>query len=429
MNSPTGEFICFGEVMKTADTYRSTKIACYIGYVTQAIVINLAPIFFVIFSDRYSVDNAALGTLVLVNFLVQIATDLVSVKLINKINPRACAVLAHVLCSLGLIFLGVLPPLFENKYVALMISTVIYSVGGGLTEVILSPIIDAIPEKESGKKAAAMSFLHSFYCWGQVLVALVSTLLLKFIGEKYWVIIPILWALVPLYNTVKFFFVPIPEFTPEKDRTPIKKVIFSKLFLLCALLMICGGASELAVSQWASMLAEKGLGVSKLLGDLLGPCAFAFFMGIGRVIYGLYGAKMKLAGSLLFCALLCVCGYLLIVIPKNPAIALVGCSVCGFSVSLMWPGALSLTAREFPLGGAAIFSLLAVCGDIGCSLGPWLCGVVSKNVNTQRLSELWIFEGLEGTQIALKCGIFAAAIFPLVLVFAVLVFMKMKKKN
>ncbi len=413
-------------------SYKSTKIACYIGYMTQAIVINLAPIFFVIFSDAYGVDNARLGTLVLVNFLVQILTDLVSVKLVNKINTRLCAVLAHVFCFAGLMLLGVLPLLFENTYLALMLSTVIYSVGGGLTEVILSPIIDAIPinDANNGKaKAAAMSFLHSFYCWGQVAVVLVSTLALYVMGDNLWTLIPMFWSLVPLCNAVKFLFVPIPAFVSEKERTPVKKVVFSRLFALSAVLMICAGASELAVSQWASMLAEKGLGVSKVAGDLLGTCAFALFMGVGRILYGIFGTRLHLSRSLLFCAGTCVLGYLMIILPKNPALALAGCSVCGFSVSVMWPGVLSLASREFPRSGAVLFSLLAVCGDIGCSLGPWLTGIASGAADTRWLSEAAVFSGLAPEQIALKWGLLAAGIFPLVMIFAVLAFMRMRKKN
>ncbi len=418
------------EVMEKS--YKSTKIACYIGYMTQAIVINLAPIFFVIFSDAYGVDNARLGTLVLVNFLTQILTDLVSVKLVNKINTRLCAVAAHVFCFTGLMLLGALPLVFENTYAALMLSTVIYSVGGGLTEVILSPIIDAIPisESEGGRaKAAAMSFLHSFYCWGQVAVVLVSTLVLHFIGDKAWMLIPMLWALIPLVNTIKFLFVPIPAFVSERERTPVKRVVLSRLFVISAILMICSGASELAVSQWASMLAERGLGVSKVAGDILGPCAFALFMGTGRILYGIFGARLRLTRSLLFCSLLCTCGYLMIVLPKNPVIALVGCSVCGLSVSIMWPGVLSLTSREFPKSGAVLFSLLAVCGDIGCSLGPWLTGMVSNAVNTATLASTTVFSDLAPEQISLKCGLLAAGVFPIIMIFAVLAFMGIRRKN
>lgn len=417
--------------MSRKDAYRSTRIACYIGYITQAVVINLAPVFFVIFSDSYGIDNGALGTLVLINFVTQILTDIVSVKVINKINPRACAVTAHVLCALGLVLLGTLPCAIDNTFAALTVATVIYSVGGGLTEVMLSPIIDAIPEdaQKCGAKAAAMSFLHSFYCWGQMLVVLLSTLILHFIGRDLWMIIPVLWSVIPLYNAIKFLFVPIPAFVSETERTPVKKVVLSKLFAIAVLLMICGGASELAVSQWASMLAERGLGVSKVAGDILGPCAFALFMGTGRILYGLYGAKIRLARSLLVCACLCTVGYLMIALVRAPAVALLGCSLCGFSVSLMWPGALSLTAREFPKSGAVLFSLLAVCGDIGCSLGPWLCGMVSGTVSTDKLSHLALFKGLDSSQLALKFGILSAVIFPLVLIFAVLAFMRISKKR
>ena len=416
-----------------ANRFRYTKIACYVGYVTQAIVINLAPIFFVIFSDRYGISNANLGTLVLVNFLVQIFVDLVSVRLTAKISMRACAVMAHAFSFAGLALLGLLPTVMSSTFASLLISTVIYSIGGGLIEVVISPIVEAIPieesESASGAKAAAMALLHSFYCWGQLSVVLVSTLLLALVGDKYWSFIPYIWAIIPFVNFFAFMRVPFPEFVSESERTPLRKMLTSRLFICGMLLMICSGASELTVSQWASMLAEKGLGVSKVVGDILGPCAFALFMGVGRMIYGILGTKLPLARSLLVCSITCVVSYLMISISKNPAIALAGCSVCGISVSLMWPGVLSLTAREFPKGGAALFSLLAICGDIGCSVGPWLTGIVSNAADTVRLSETALFSSLSPEQIALKVGVLAAIVFPIVMIFAVLSFIKIRQQN
>ena len=419
--------------MEKKINYRPTKISCYIGYITQAIVINLAPVFFVIFSDRYGIDNTSLGTLVLMNFVTQILTDLVSVRLTAKISLRTCAVWAHIFASAGLMLLGILPAVMTDTFAALFIASFLYSIGGGLIEVVISPIVDAIPvevtEGAGGAKAAAMSLLHSFYCWGQMTVVLLSTLILGVVGNNNWMYIPFFWALIPFFNIFSFMRVPFPQFISESERTPVKDIVTTRLFAVCALLMICSGASELAVAQWASMLAEKGLGVNKVVGDILGPCAFAFCMGIGRMIYGILGSKLPLAKSLLVSSVLCVCGYLMITLFRNPVIALVGCSVCGLAVSLMWPGVLSLTSREFAKGGAVLFSLLAICGDIGCSLGPWLTGFVSNNINTDLFAKLVPFAGLVPEQIALKCGLFAAGIFPVVMIFAVLVFMAVRRKS
>ncbi len=419
--------------MEKKINYKYTKISCYIGYITQAIVINLAPLFFVIFSDKYGIDNASLGTLVLVNFVTQILTDIVAVRLTTKISLRACAVSAHIFSFAGLMLLGILPTVIPNTFVALLVASIIYSIGGGLIEVVISPIVDAIPvevtEGVGGAKAAAMSLLHSFYCWGQMSVVLITTFLLSLVGEEMWMFIPFLWAMIPFVNIFGFIRVPFPKFIAESERTPIRKIVTTRLFIVCALLMICSGASELAVAQWASMLAEKGLGVNKVVGDILGPCAFAFFMGIGRMIYGILGVKLPLAKSLFFSSILCVGGYMMITLFQNPVIALLGCSVCGLAVSLMWPGVLSLTAREFTRGGAVLFSLLAICGDIGCSVGPWLAGMVSNNINTDMFSQLAPFAGLESGQIALKCGLFAAGIFPVIMIFTVLAFISIRKKN
>lgn len=419
--------------MENKINYKPTKLACYVGYITQAIVINLAPLFFAIFSDSYGIDNASLGTLILVSFVTQIITDITAVHLTARASMRVCAILAHCLAFTGLVLLGVLPSVMTNTFIALLISSIIYSVGGGLIEVVISPVVDAIPVSATGEqgaaKAAAMSFLHSFYCWGQMAVVLISTLLLGIIGGDNWMFIPFIWAAVPFVNIFAFIKVPFPKFLSESERTPVGKMVFTRLFVVCAVLMICSGASELAVSQWASMLAEKGLSVNKVVGDILGPCAFALFMGVGRTVYGIMGTRLPLAKSLLASSILCVAGYLMITLFQNPTVALLGCSVCGLAVSIMWPGVLSLTAREFTGGGAVLFSLLAVCGDVGCSLGPWLAGFVSDNIKPGAFLALAPFAGLEAEQIALKCGLFAAGIFPIAMCLAVIAFMLVRKRK
>lgn len=416
------------ETKKTS--YTSTRIACYIGYFTQAIVVNLAPLFFVIFGRSYGIDNAMLGTLILVVFVTQILTDIVSVRLVSRISLRACAVAAHVFSFSGLVLLGTLPNIMSNTFAALLISMIVYSIGGGLIEVVVSPISDAIPIEENestgGIKAAAMCLLHSAYCIGQVLVVIITTVILSFIGEEFWMYIPFIWALIPLFNIFNYLRAPFPQFVSEKEKTPIREIVSSKLFIAAAVLMVCSGASELAVAQWASMFAEKGLGVSKVMGDILGPCAFALLMCVGRIVYAIMGTRVPLLKLLFGSAALCIVSYLAITLVKSPAIALAGCSLCGLSVSIMWPGVLSLTAREFPKSGAALFALLAICGDIGCSVGPWLAGIVSEKIDTAALSALPVFTGLAPEQIALKCGILAAVVFPVIMLFAAAAFARFK---
>ncbi len=410
--------------------YLSTKLACYIGYITQAIVVNLAPLFFVIFGTDYGIGNAELGNLLLISFVTQIITDAVSVKLAQHKSFRSLAVWAHILAAAGLLLLSVLPQIIENTFAALSLAMIVYSVGGGLTEVVISPIIDAImlEEEKEGKSvgAAALSILHSFYCWGQVLVVLLTTVLLALLGNTYWYIVPTLWAIVPFFNIFFYLRVPMPPFLIPEEKSPVKNLLAKKLFIICMILMVCAGAGEMAVSQWASLLAEKGLGISKVAGDLLGPCAFAVFMGAGRILYGLFGRRLRLTRLISLCCITCFAGYSMICLCKNPIIALLGCSVCGLSVSVMWPGGLTIAANRFRSSGSALFSILAICGDVGCSLGPWLAGVVSDAVNTEAMSALSVFSNLDGAQIALKCGLFVCAIFPVIMFFASLVFRENK---
>src|ERR1035437_2837693 len=268
-------------------TYRSTLYACYTGYITQAIVNNLAPLFFVIFQNRYGLSFEQVGRIILINFVVQIATDILSVKFLDSIGYRKAAVFAHILCTVGLVFLAVLPNIFPDPYIGIIVSVVFYACGGGLLEVLVSPIVNALP---GDQKESAMSLLHSFYCWGQVSVVLFTTLLLSLLGHDYWPLLPLLWALVPFYNLFRFLKVPLAPVVPDNEKVPLKKLFQSKFFLIVLLMMLCAGAGELTMSQWSSLFAEKGLHLPKVLGDLLGPCLFAVFMGIGRTIYGFWGS-------------------------------------------------------------------------------------------------------------------------------------------
>jgi len=392
--------------------YKKTIYACYRGYITQAIIVNLSPLFFVIFQDNYNVSFVTLGSIVLLNFITQMLTDIAAIKFVEKVGYRVAAVTAHALASAGLLMLGFLPMIMPI-IPALVISTVIFAVGGGLLEVLVSPIVDSVPGEA---KESSMSLLHAFYCWGQVMVVLVTTLLLFLIGNKNWSIIPMMWAILPIYNLITFLKVPIIPPLSENERMPIKKLLKSKIFLIALLMMLCAGASELAIAQWASLFTEKALGVSKTAGDVLGPCFFGIMMGVGRTIYGVYGQKVRLLRVMILSAILCVISYIAASVSQNAAVSLVGCALCGLAVSLMWPGMLSMVAAKYTSGGAAMFGIMAIFGDVGCSVGPWLVGVVSQ-----------MCSGL-GAESALRYGILAATIFPVIMILGLLRFNRLSEE-
>lgn len=409
--------------MEKTQNFKNTVFACYRGYITQGIVNNLSPLFFVLFQNKFGISYSLISALILCNFVTQVITDMLSVKYVDRIGYRKSAVIAHALAFLGLVMQGTLPNVLPAPYVGLVLATIVNGVGGGLIEVIISPIVDSCP---GDAKASAMSLLHSFYCWGQVGVVLITTLLLRLIGEDLWFIIPILWSLLPLYNLFRFLKVPLMPTVPEEEKTPLKTLFTSKIFLVALLLMLCAGASELAMSQWSSLFAERALGVTKVIGDLLGPCLFAVFMGIGRTIYGVWGEKIHLTGAMVFCAALCILCYLGTALFENPWLSLLSCALCGFSVSLMWPGTFSLTSAAYPKGGTAMFGILAVLGDVGCSVGPALMGAVSGAVsgNTNIAAS---FPNLTADQLGLKSGMLFSAVFPAFILIGVLLLTRFHK--
>lgn len=374
-------------------SYKKTLHACYLGYVTQAIVNNLAPLLFVTFQQMYSLTLDQLGKLILLNFLIQLTTDFVSIQFVDRIGYRSSALLAEICSALGLIGMGIFPLFFSNTYHALLLSVSIYAIGGGLLEVIISPIVDALP---TDNKEASMSLLHSFYCWGQVLVVLITTAFFFVLSDALWFIIPLFWSLIPMYTLFLFTRVLMPTPVSEANRIPLKQLFRVPSFYLLLVIMICSASAELGMSQWASLFAEEGLGVSKAYGNLLGPCLFAVFMGIGRTYFGLQEKKIALKRSIFLCSLLCVLCYLVTALVSIPLISLLACAVTGFSVSIMWPGTFSLATKEFPLGGTAMFSILALFGDLGCSLSPSITGTIA-------------------TYSTLKIGLAFGAIFPLIL--------------
>ncbi|WP_418778466.1 MFS transporter [Hominenteromicrobium sp.] len=409
--------------MEKTQNFKSTVFACYRGYITQGIVNNLSPLFFVLFQNKFGISYSLISALILCNFVTQVITDMLSVKYVDRIGYRKSAVIAHALAFSGLVMQGTLPNVLPAPYVGLVLATIMNGVGGGLIEVIISPIVDSCP---GDAKASAMSLLHSFYCWGQMGVVLITTLLLRLIGEDLWFIIPILWSLLPLYNLFRFLKVPLTPTVPEEEKTPLKTLFTSKIFLVALLLMLCAGASELAMSQWSSLFAERALGVTKVIGDLLGPCLFAVFMGIGRTIYGVWGEKIHLTGAMVFCAALCILCYLGTALFENPWLSLLSCALCGFSVSLMWPGTFSLTSAAYPKGGTAMFGILAVLGDVGCSVGPALMGAVSGAVSGNA-NIAAAFPNLTADQLGLKSGMLFSAVFPAFILIGVLLLTRFHK--
>jgi MFS family permease len=406
--------------MKTHHTYRNTTFACYRGYITQAIINNLAPLLFIIFQTDYSISYERLGQLVLINFATQLLTDVWATKYADHFGYRKCMVVAHAFSTVGLISLGLLPQFLPSPYIGIIISVMLYAIGGGLLEVIVSPIVEALPNEN---KEASMSLLHSFYCWGQMAVVLISTILLWLIGRDYWFFLPILWSLFPLYNLFQFLKVPLLPLVIEGSQMRLKELFSLPTFYLALLLMVCAGASELIMSQWSSLFAEKGLMIPKLYGDILGPGLFALFMAIGRTIYGYYGDRFPIKACLFGSSILCLITYLVTVFSSNPFLSLFACSLSGLSVCLMWPGTFSLASATFPRGGTLMFGILAICGDLGCSFGPWLAGKISDYVqDTGRTLTVLVNSGFDLEQLGLRSGLLTGIIFPFLMGISLLIF-------
>lgn len=355
--------------------YNHTLYASYLGYITQAIVNNLAPLLFLQFQTEFSLTLAQLTLLTTVNFCVQLSVDLLSTVFVDRVGYRPCILAAHLFSASGFLCMALLPSVLPSAYAALLVGVVLYAIGGGLIEVLISPIVEACPTE---RKAGAMSLLHSFYCWGQMGFVALSTLYFALFGIRSWRVMTCLWALLPLLNAAYFSLVPIYSLVPEGEKkTPLRDLLRQKLFWLFALLMLCAGASELAISQWASAFAESALHVSKTVGDLAGPCAFACLMGTARALYGKFSDRLPLKKAIIASAALCIACYLVAALASQPFLGLLGCALCGFSVGIFWPGTFSMSAQTLPKGGTAMFALLALAGDLGCSSGPTLVGLFS----------------------------------------------------
>ena len=381
---------------------QQTMRACFIAYIVQALVNNFVPLLFVAFQTDYQIPLANITMLITVNFLIQLTVDAVSTGIINRMGYRAAIILAHLFAAIGLISLTVLPEWSPDPFIGLVLAVCIYAIGGGLIEVLVSPMIEACP---TDHKEKAMSLLHSFYCWGQVGVVLVSTLFFTIVGIQNWKLLSLLWAVLPIMNLFAFIKAPIYTLPGDETHDPLIQSLFSrKIFWVFMLMMLCAGASEQVVSQWASIFAEQGLGMSKTLGDLAGPMTFAVLMGTSRLLYGKYGEHLDLDRAMQFSCMLCIISYACISLIPHPLIGLLGCAICGFSVGILWPGTFSQASSALSQAGTALFALLALAGDLGCSVGPTLAGFVSSTVHNN-----------------LRLEILSAIIFPLMLLAGVLV--------
>ena len=398
-----------GETLEKKN-YRRTLLACYLGFITQAIMANFAPLLFLKFHTDLAIPLGRIALIPTAFFLVQLLVDVFCARFVDSIGYRRSVVASEVTSALGLAGLAFIPDLFADPFIGIMICVVIYAVGSGLIEVLVSPIVEACPFEH---KDAVMSLLHSFYCWGCVGVILLSTLFFTAFGIDHWKWLACIWALVPLYNIWNFATCPIERLTEEGKGLTIRSLMKKPVFWLAILLMVCAGASELSMAQWASAFTEAALGLSKAVGDLAGPCLFAVAMGISRVIYGRFGQKMNLIRFMIGSGVLCLCCYLLACLSSSAVFGLAGCICCGFSVGIMWPGTISLTSPRIPQGGTALFALLAMAGDLGGAFGPSLVGSVTQQAGDD-----------------LRSGLLAGSVFPLVMIAAlILLAVKTRKEK
>lgn len=360
-------------------TPKHTLCAGYLGYMTQAITINFTPLLFITFEKTYNISLGKISLLIALSFITQLSADAFEARFASRLDTRRSAVAAHIFAAVGMLSFAFLPDVLPNAYIGLAIATVITAIGGGMIEVLISPIVEACPTNE---KSTAMSFLHSFYCWGAVATVLLSTIFFKTVGIEHWKLLYCLWAIVPIIGAIAFSLVPIYKLEADtkagKERSKGTSLITSAIFWVFFLIMFCSGASEMAMMQWASSFAESALGIDKALGDLMGPCSFAIFMGIARVLYAALGHKIRLTSFITLSAALCALSYLVTALSPLPILSLLSCALCGFSVGIMWPGTYSLATKNITFGGTQMFALLALAGDLGCTVGPTAAGWIAE---------------------------------------------------
>ncbi len=395
--------------MTVQKNYKKTLLACYLGFVTQAISANFTPLLFLTFKNTYAITLDKIAMIPLVFYFTQLLTDLAATKYADKIGYRACVVASQLLSSVGLVLMAILPEMLPVPFAGILISVVLYAIGSGLVEVLVSPIVEACPFEN---KDGMMSLLHSFFCWGSMGVILGSTLFFAVFGIENWKILAFVWALVPLYNTLNFINCPIERLDGDGKSMGVRGLLKTPIFWLMILLMVCSGASEATMTQWASAFTEAALGVSKTVGDLAGPCLFAMFMGISRMLYGKFSEKLDLSRVMLICSAMCVGCYLLASLSALPILGLMGCALCGLAVGIMWPGSISISSQNCPRGGTAMFAFLALAGDLGATVSPAMVGSLSEMAGGD-----------------LKTGLLAATVFPVILFGGLILLRRVKEKQ
>lgn len=392
--------------MTKQNNYKKTLIACYLGFVTQAISANFAPLLFLTFKNTYGITLEKIAMIPMVFYLTQLFVDYAATEFADKLGYRICVVASQVLSAFGIASMCILPEIMPTPFSGILISVILYAIGSGLIEVLVSPIVEACPFEN---KYGMMSLLHSFYCWGAMGVILGSTLFFTIFGINNWKMLTLIWAIIPLYNAFNFIKCPIDRLPDSDESMGIRQLFQMPLFCLMILLMVCSGASEACMAQWASAFTESALGVSKTVGDLAGPCLFAMFMGISRMLYGKFSEKLDLIKVMLSCGILCTVCYLLASLSTLPILGLIGCALCGSAVGIMWPGSISISSQNCPRGGTAMFAFLALAGDLGAMISPAMVGSLAERAGGN-----------------LKIGLFVATVFPIVLVFGLLL---LKKKS
>lgn len=392
------------------DKYNKTIFACFIGYIVQSVVCVFAPLLFLTFEESYQIPVDKITLLITVTFTVQIITDLAATFFVDKIGYRICTVFAHVFAALGLVLLAILPEIMSDAFAGILISVVLYAVGGGLIEVVISPIVESCPSEHKDKR---MSLLHSFFCWGSVGVIVISALYFWVFGIENWRYLSLMWAVIPAFNAILFMFVPLQNIVKDGEKgLRLFELIAKPRFWLFFIIILCAGACEAGISQWASVFTEQSLGISKSLGDILGPAIFAAMMGACRLLYGRSGENVDLNTSMTVCGVLCIVSYLTVSLVPLPAISLVGMAMCGFSVGLMWPGTYSMASADIKGGGNIMFALLALGGDLGCVSGPAVVGTVSQMFGED-----------------MKIGILCATVFPVTLTLCMIICGRINKKG
>lgn len=392
------------------NNYKILKLACYSTNVSMSVITNMPPLLFLTFREQFGISYSLLGLLVTVNFFTQLLVDLIFSFFSHKFNIQKAVKFTPVLCMIGLLFYSLCPSLFKNnEYIALVIGTVIFSASGGFGEVLISPVIAAIPAKDPDKE---MSKLHSTYAWGVVGVVLFATAFLAVFSSKYWQILMLILSLIPLFAAIAFAFSKVPTMqTPERVSGALKLLKNSGVWM-CVLAIFLGGAAECTMAQWCSGYLEQALGIKKIYGDIFGVALFSVMLGAGRTLYSKIGKNI--APVLFFGALGAALCYFIAALSPFAVVGLVACALTGFCVSMLWPGSLIVASDRFPAGGVFIFALMAAGGDMGASIGPQLVGIVTDaSIKNPFLIDLASRFSVMPEQLGMKLGMLIGMLFPL----------------